>query len=293
MDLWSADYVWDRLPHESAGGLRKKQNMKRLLRSTCNWLRLFGINPGKTIRAIKGLPQYCRDFRTLQRQRQFAAKKFPLAKFYPYLEDRAEGGGCAAGHYFHQDLRIARRIFQNNPKTHVDVGSRVDGFVAHVASFRPIEVFDVRPVDVKVANISFHQADLMALLPPELEGYCDSLSCLHALEHFGLGRYGDPVNYDGYLMGLNNLSRMLKGGGKLYLSVPIGPQRIEFNAHRVFSLGYLLECLSGGFMVDSFSYVDDGGDLHEEMPLTAEGVASNYGCTFGLGILELTRRSVS
>jgi len=56
-----------------------------------------------------------------------------------------------------------------------------------------------------------------------------------------VGRYGDPVNYDGYLIGFNNLHRILKKEDKLYFSVPIGPQRIKFDAHRVFSVNYLLE----------------------------------------------------
>ncbi len=34
-------------------------------------------------------------------------------------------------------------------------------------------------------------------------------------------------------------NRMLKKEGKFYFSVPIGEQRIEFNAHRVFSVKYL------------------------------------------------------
>jgi len=98
--------------------------------------------------------------------------------------------------------------------------------------------------------------------------YCDSLSCLHAIEHFGLGRYGDPVNYDVYLLGLNNLYCILKKGGKLYFSVPIGPQRIEFNAHRIFSISYLLELFDGKYHIDSFSLVDDQGHLHENSPIS-------------------------
>ena len=80
----------------------------------------------------------------------------------------------------------------------------------------------------------------MSEIPPGLAESTDSLSCLHALEHFGLGRYGDPVDYDGYLKGFDNLYRILKPGGRLYFSVPMGPQRIEFDAHRVFSMAYLL-----------------------------------------------------
>lgn len=45
----------------------------------------------------------------------------------------------------------------------------------------------------KTPSAKFKQADLVR--PVEgMAGYCDSLSCLHALEHFGLGRYGDPID---------------------------------------------------------------------------------------------------
>ena len=176
---------------------------------------VFGIDPIKTIRSLMGLPAYLRNLRKISGQKSSAVREFPFGKFYPCLEDRFSESGSARGHYFHQDLLVARRIFLNNPNTHVDVGSRVDGFVAHVASFRPIVVLDIRPITGSVPKIRFVQADLMSPLRESLTDYCDSLSCLHALEHFGLGRYGDPVDYDGYVLGLNNLHRVLKRHGSL------------------------------------------------------------------------------
>lgn len=263
--------------------------MKRLLERAYSVLPQFGIDPCKTIRSIRGLPFYFRDLQTLKSQRQSAAKDFQFGMPYFCLEDRFSEGGTAKGHYFHQDLLVARRIYLNNPSTHVDVGSRVDGFVAHVASFRPIDVFDIRPLSVTIPNIRFVQADLMAPMIDKLVDYCDSLSCLHALEHFGLGRYGEPVNYDGYVVGLRNLHKILKKGGKFYFSVPIGPQRIEFNAHRVFSASYLLECFSDKYQLDQFSFVDDQGDLHENTPITETGARNNFGCVLGCGIFEMTK----
>ena len=129
----------------------------------------------------------------------------------------------------------------------------------------------------------------MVSISKDLVDYCDSLSCLHALEHFGLGRYGDPVNYDGYILGINNLYRILRAGGKLYISVPIGPQRIEFNAHRVFSIDYLLECFAGRYQLDHFSFVDDQGDFHEKALISEFSVKNNFGCSYGCGILEMTK----
>ncbi len=64
----------------------------------------------------------------------------------------------------------------------MDVGSRTDGFVAHVAVFREIEILDIREQKSKVKNISFRKADLMEL-QAELRNYCDSISSLHAIEH--------------------------------------------------------------------------------------------------------------
>ena len=115
---------------------------------------------------------------------------FPFAKRYPCLNDWGAESGTASGHYFHQDLLVASRIFENSPKIHVDIGSRIDGFVAHVAAFRKIEIFDVRPLGKTIPNMVFKQVDFMN---PDfhMHHYCDSISSLHAIEHFGLGRYGD------------------------------------------------------------------------------------------------------
>lgn len=264
--------------------------MARLRARINNRLVLFGIDLRQTMRAARAWPAYRRSLRAFRRQAAGAKVRFGFSPAYVCLDEDVSDSGLAKGHYFHQDLLVARRIHRAQPRRHIDVGSRVDGFVAHVASFRPIEVLDIRSLPSTIPNVTFLQADMMAPLPVELTGCCDSLSCLHALEHFGLGRYGDPLDYDGYRKGLDNLTDMLLPGGTLYLSVPMGPQRVEFNAHRVFSLGFLLELVSGGFSVARFSYVDDAGDLHEDVPLAEESIRTDFGCTYGCAILELTRR---
>jgi hypothetical protein len=265
--------------------------IRRYLRRLHSLMVLWGIDPYKTLKTATGLPLYFRDLRTFLQQRPHGDRTFRFGKLVPCLEDRSADSGTAKGQYFHQDLLVARRVFLNNPKIHVDVGSRVDGFVAHVAAFRPIEVLDIRPLPTEILNIRFLQADMMSALPESLMAYCDSLSCLHALEHFGLGRYGDPIRYDGHEMGFDNLCKVLKTNGKLYLSVPIGPQRIEFNGQRVFSVHYLMELLKPRFRIDSFSYVDDEGCLFEDVELTAERIENNYGCGNSCGIFEATKIS--
>lgn len=246
------------------------------------------MSPKKFFRFLKHAPSMLGELRELKAQARESSHTFAFGKLNPYPHEKKQQSGTAKGHYFHQDLLVARRIFESRPEKHVDVGSRVDGFVAHVAAFRPIEVLDIRPMDSRVCNILFKQADLMSP-PPEMAGYTDSLSCLHAIEHFGLGRYGDPIDFEGHLKGLNSLYIILKPGGTLYLSCPIGPQRIEFNAHRVFAVKYLLSLFEGKFNLRNFSYVDDRGDLHENVAMTADMLDANFGCQYGCGIFELVK----
>lgn len=189
----------------------------------------FGFDPIKMFRSIFNLPRYFRDL--------FKYKKnyYGRIEIVPCLYDWDEEGGSTTSEYFWQDLLVARLIAQAKPERHVDIGSRVDGFVTHVASFREIEVFDIRPITTEIPGIIFKQADLMKEnMGLEKKSYCDSLSCLHALEHFGLGRYGDPIDPLGFENGFENMVNLLKPGGVFYLSVPIGIERVEFNANRVF-----------------------------------------------------------
>lgn len=239
------------------------------------------------IKLFKGVGFYYEDYIALNRQLK-NNNDFKIEKFFPCLMERNSESGVINGHYFHQDFLVARLIYRNNPNRHIDIGSRVDGFVTHVASFREIEVFDIRPLKINLPNIIFRQADLMNP-PKEMIGKCESISSLHAIEHFGLGRYSDPVDADGHVKAIENIHSMLKPGGIFYLSVPIGRQRIEFNAHRVFDVSYLLRLFMGKFVIESFSYVDDKGDLFENVNLDKDKIESNFGCVYGCGIFQLKK----
>jgi len=215
----------------------------------------FGLDPRRLLLSLRGMAAYGSDWRRFRKG--YAGEM----AFTPCLHDRYEEGGTTKSEYFWQDLLVARWIFESKPARHVDVGSRVDGFVAHVASFREIEVIDVRPITTQIPGIVFRQADLMRAdsLPFE-EGTCDSLSCLHALEHFGLGRYGDPIDPKGHERGLSNLARLVAPGGTLYLSTPIGRERVEFNANRIFDPRRLVAFAeSCGLQLRRLSVVESGG----------------------------------
>ena len=201
-------------------------------------------------------------------------------KLFPIYSDYREQAGSATGHYFHQDLLVAGYIAQRNPRRHVDIGSRIDGFVAHVASFRPIEIIDVRELkDTGHSNITFKRMDLMNSASVEAS-LSDSISCLHAIEHFGLGRYGDPLSPSGHITGFKNILKMLKPDGILYISFPIAHvDQVLFNAHRLFKPESILAWQSEvEIELLSFSFVDDAGDLHKEVPVNTVPSDIQYGC---------------
>ncbi|MCF8342997.1 MAG: DUF268 domain-containing protein [Chitinophagaceae bacterium] len=264
--------------------IRNKMNINRFYRT----LKLFGLDPLALASSMHGLKFYLSDYIKIKKQRG-KDKNFHFGRIFPILGERSSEAGTMSGHYFHQDLLVAQKIFINNPIRHVDIGSRIDGFVAHVAVFRQIELFDIRNINSNVQNIVFKQADLTKL-PDDLLEYCDSISSLHAIEHFGLGRYGDQIDYYGHIKVIENIYKILKRNGKFYFSVPIGPQRIEFNAHRVFSLEYLINLFDSKFNIENFSYVNDTGELFKNVELSTDQLSSNYNCHYGCGIFELTKK---
>jgi uncharacterized protein DUF268 len=233
------------------------------------------------------LKRFLRDHSALFRRNKESSDPWKISPNYPCLTDFYDQSGNARGHYFHQDLLVAQKIFAAKPLKHVDFGSRIDGLVAHIASFRTVEVFDYRPLFTAVPSVQFRQANLLDV-SPNLQNYCDSLSCLHVIEHIGLGRYGDPLDLTGYMTAIHNLAKILVTGGKLYLSFPIGTERIEFNAHRIFSLKRMIPLLEASFRIVEFRCVDDFGDLLP--PESAQSVSERSDSfDYSLGIFELNK----
>lgn len=261
--------------------------LSRLIRYLIYWALNFGLDIPKFL-AIRRFPGVVKEFFILRKQNRQSGSGWKIKFTMPSLYDSYENSGIASGHYFHQDLLVAQKIYQRQPSKHVDIGSRVETFVAHVATFRHIEVLDIRPLISKTTNIIFRQCDFMHL-PGDLMEYCDSVSCLHALEHFGLGRYGDTVDINGHLRGFDSLYKILKPQGILYLSFPVGTERIEFNAHRVFSVQAPLVWAKGRFELIGFSYVDDLGDLHKDQPIDLLAIPNNLDLHYGCGIYEFRK----
>ena len=261
-------------PYDTGRKTSFKQKLKKFANPVTRVLPNTGIDLGRLM-ALRYYPKYFAQYRDFTKLNGVITHRFPI------LTDYNDQAGAAGGHYFHQDLLVASLIHAANPHRHIDIGSRIEGFVAHVASFRKIEVMDIRDLqDTGHPNISFLKADLMDETNARAN-LTDSISCLHAIEHFGLGRYGDSLDPKGYLKGFNNILKMLKHNGTLYISFPIGrANEVHFNAHRVFAPKDIFTWITGDAKLEllRFDFVDDLGQLHKDVDLHNMRTDVEYGC---------------
>lgn len=245
-------------------------------------LRALGWDLRKTVNAVRGIPYFLRDAKRYRGSAGNGALVLESANLVPMLHDRFDTAGDARGHYFFQDIWAARKIYGRRPERHVDIGSRVDGFIAHLLVFMPVEIVDVRALPSIMPEISFVQDDATKLMQ-FADNSLDSISSLHAAEHFGLGRYGDPIAPTAHLEFMASLVRVLKPGGRLYFAVPVGRERLEFNAHRVLSPHSVLSAFSALTLV-SFAAVGDDGLFYGDCA-PGEVADACYAC----GLFEFTK----
>lgn len=159
---------------------------------------------------------------------------------WPVISNKEEYAG-SVGNYFLQDLWAAKQIIRSGIKQHFDIGSRLDYLIAHLlAADIEVTMIDVREFPGEVENLHTIVDDATSLRQVP-DNSIESMSALCSLEHFGLGRYGDPVDPEACFKCFSNIQRKLKNGGRLYISVPIGKERVEFNAHRVFYASTIID----------------------------------------------------
>lgn len=244
---------------------------KQLIRN----LALMALYPRPLI-GLAYIPRYFRHWRRFSQLSQ--GERLSFADAYPSLGDWVATTPFDP-HYFFQAAWLARQLASAPPARHLDIGSDVK-LIGTLSAFVPTEFMDFRPLEASLPDLECTQGDILAL--PMADGSVPSLSCLHVVEHIGLGRYGDPIDPQGSRKALAELARVLAPGGHLFLSVPVGRERICFNAHRVFAPETIV-ALSGPLALRSFALVDDAGRFWPDAdPGQAHGL--DYGC--GMFVLE-------
>ncbi len=163
-----------------------------------------------------------------------------IRDFYPQIKDRTINTGFDRHYVYHVAWAI-RKVLEIKPEFHTDISSSLY-FGSTLSASLPVKFYDYRPAKLELSNLESYSVDLTKL--PFPDGSIKSLSCLHTVEHIGLGRYGDPIDPNGDLRAIEELKRVLTPGGSLLFVVPIGQPKIEFNAHRIYSYQMIMDLFS-------------------------------------------------
>ncbi len=202
-------------------------------------------------------------FKFLGEYRQFKKQndgrlRMKFAEIYPCLTDRVKTTPFDR-HYVLHPAWAARVLAQTRPEYHVDISS-ILSFSTIASAFLPIKFYDYRVAEIDLSNYQSGFADLTNL-SFETESI-PSISCMHTIEHIGLGRYGDPIDPKADLKAINELIRVARKGGDILFVAPLGDGRIEFNGQRLYSkdqvLGYFKNCT-----LMNFTLIPDHGNLVE------------------------------
>lgn len=178
-------------------------------------------------------------------------------------------------HYVYHPAWAARILEKTHPDYHVDISSTLN-FCAIISAFIPVRFYDYRPANISLSNLQTDRADLLKLHFED--NSITSLSCMHTVEHVGLGRYGDPIDPSGDLIAINELKRVLAPGGSLLFVVPVGKKKLMYNSQRVYSYEMILEYFSD-LKLQEFYFIQSNCNLKPLMnPTKAELSSIENGC---------------
>jgi len=217
------------------------------------------------------------NFKKFQNLSEIKEERFSLRwkERYPCLKDDT-GNTYFDRHYIYHTAWAARVLAKLKPQLHIDISSSLY-FASLISAFIPFEYYDYRPPRLELNNIKVKNVDLTSLSFASKS--INSLSCMHVVEHVGLGRYGDPIDPGGDLKAISELKRVMAPGGVLLFVVPVGYPKVIFNAHRIYSYSQVISYFPGFELVE-FALVPDNQQLGDFIYNASEEISNKqkYGC---------------
>ncbi len=93
---------------------------------------------------------------------------------------------------------------------------------------------DIHPCTFEYTGLENVSCDVLDLPQSLALESVDAVTLICALEHFGLGRYGDRLDGAADFKAIDGIAEILKPGGGVVVTVPFGPPALVFNTHRVY-----------------------------------------------------------
>jgi SAM-dependent methyltransferase len=237
----------------------------------------FAKSVSRKMRRSAAMNDFKKSYERFKRLSAGTRERFQLSweDRYPCLDDTA----CETEfdrHYIYHTAWAARALAEIKPDSHVDVSS-ILYFSSIVSAFVPVTSCHFQPVNISLSGLTVRKADLLAL--PFGDNSVRSISCMHVVEHIGLGRYGDQLDPDGDCKAMAELRRVLAEGGHLLFVVPVGRPRIQFNAHRIYGYSQIMECFNK-LTLRQFALIPDQGSQEGIIENATKELADRqtYGC---------------
>lgn len=140
----------------------------------------------------------------------------------------------------------ATHLSSVKPSRLLDIGSYRHFILGLLGSYE-VTTVDVRQREPMTPLENAVTCDAASL--PFSDGYFDAVTSLCAIEHFGLGRYGDKFDIDGDIKTFSEMKRVLGRGGYLIFTTTFNSEypAVAFNAHRIYNHAQI-KTLCGGFI---------------------------------------------
>ncbi len=222
---------------------------------------------------IRHIPRFLTEYVHFRREVHEWDCRF--SDLLPMLTDRTAVMGFDA-HYVYHTAWAARVLKELAPEEHVDISSSII-FCGIASAFMSFKHYDYRTPHLELPGLTCGSQDLVSLSFEDCS--IKSLSCMHVMEHIGLGRYGDPINPGGDLLAAKELQRVLAPGGHLLIVVPVAERaRIRFNGHRIYDLAKVKSLFKGLELIE-FSFLNDSNsDKFTRHASELDVQRSDYGC---------------
>lgn len=180
-----------------------------------------------------------------------------------------ETGGHSRSYVDAECEFVAKHVNKLKPKKILDIGSYRLFIIGLLAHYR-LTTVDVRNRENNIETEAVIVCDAKNLELPSNE--FDLVISLCALEHFGLGRYGDEFDLDADRKAFNEMVRVIIPKGYLIFSTAItnAEPTILFNAHRIYSYEMIKRFCRGLTLIEEKIYNRTEGHLISMEQVTRE-----------------------